>query len=84
MGGLWESQGDLYYPLPRTQASLPYPKQESIRARELVVPDGLVHDEHTAQECHGEGNHPGCGQLREGKENSLIDVGPKSPSSGAS
>lgn len=40
-----------------------YPEQEAIRAGELVIPDGLVHDEHAAQQGHGESDHARRGQL---------------------
>ena len=51
-----------------------YPKQEAIRAGELVIPNGLVHDQHTAHESHDEGDHPCSRHLAEGKEQNLVQV----------
>lgn len=52
-------------PLPALgPACLPYPNQEAIWAGELVVPEGLVHDQEAAHERHDEGQHTCWGHLQ--------------------
>lgn len=57
---------------PLRPGSGPYPQQEAIRAGELVVPDGLVHDQDAAHECHGKGDHACCGQLGSGRRRDQV------------
>lgn len=52
-------------PLPTLgPACLPYPNQEAIWAGELVVPEGLVHDQEAAHDRHDEGQHTCGGHLQ--------------------
>lgn len=57
---------------PQSPGSGPYPQQEAVRAGELVVPDGLVHDQDTAHERHGKGDHACCGQLGSGRRRDQV------------
>lgn len=60
----------------------PYPKQEAVGAGELVIPDGLVHDQDTAQQRHGKGDHPRRGQLRGGQKDKDAVAGVVKPGEG--